>query len=126
MIDELKMQLWGRCVALPIEYNCYGGREVTNEQIEAVQRFISHPEWIERSRSKVEAYCQYIVQNDAEIEKKSNIFEYIKPDCLFVKRDKKNPRIALMCDYRYDVEHGIAIVFSSDGQITVGTQDIIL
>jgi len=34
--------------------------------------------------------------------------------------------VAIMCKYKYDIEHGIAIVFFSDGKIEVGTQDIIL
>ena len=64
--------------------------------------------------------------NDDENAKKDNIFSYIKPECLFVKRDKENPRIAMICKYRYDLEHGLAVVFSSDGEVTVGMQDIIL
>ena len=64
--------------------------------------------------------------SDDENAKIDNIFSYIKPECLFVKRDKGNPKIAMMCKYRYDLEHGLAVVFSSDGEVTVGMQDIIL
>ena len=64
--------------------------------------------------------------NDDENPIKDNIFSYIKPECLFVKRDKESSRIAMMCKYRYDLEHGLAVVFSSDGEVTVGMQDIIL
>ena len=31
-----------------------------------------------------------------------------------------------MCKYRYDEEHGLAVVFYSEGKVTVGDQDIIL
>ena len=58
--------------------------------------------------------------------KKDNIFSYIKPDYLFVKRDDECPRVALMCKYRYEPENGLAIVYSSDGKAKVGIQDIIL
>jgi len=109
-----------------IMYACYENEEVTTVQIQALKRFVAHPEWIKQSKSIVEKYCKKQVMEDAENSKKSNIFSYIKPDYLLVKRDTINPRVALMCDYRYDEEHGLAVVFSSDGEVTVGIQDIIL
>ena len=66
------------------------------------------------------------VQEDADNQKKDNIFSYIKPDYLLIKRDAENPRVAMMCKYRYEPEHGLTVVFPHDGQIVVGIQDIIL
>ena len=126
MIESLEVSIWGRSFNLPAEYDCYEGEEVTRAQIQALKHFRSHTEWIEKSRSIVEKYCREQVMSDGENTKKDNIFSYIKPECLFVKRDKENPRIAMMCKYRYDLEHGLAVVFSSDGEVTVGMQDIIL
>lgn len=126
MIEFLEVSIWERAFTLPVEYDCYEGEEVTKAQIQAIKRFKSHAEWIEQSKSIVEEYCREQVMNDDENAKKDNIFSYIKPECLFVKRDKENPRIAMMCKYRYDLEHGLAVVFSSDGKVTVGIQDIIL
>ena len=62
---------------------------------------------------------------DDENKKKDNILSYVKPEYIFVKRED-NPRILILCKYRYDLEHGLAIVFSPDGSIVVGPQDIIL
>ena len=126
MIKSLETTIWGRKCTLPVEYDCYEGEEVTKSQIQALKRFKSHTEWIEQSKSIVEDYCREQVMSDDENAKKDNIFSYIKPECLFVKRDKESPRIAMMCKYRYDLEHGLAVVFSSDGEVTVGMQDIIL
>ena len=126
MIDSLEIIIWGRSFQLPVEYDCYEGEDVTKSQLQALRRFISHTEWIEQSKSIVEDYCREQVMSDEENTKKDNIFSYIKPECLFVKRDKESPRIAMMCKYRYDLEHGLAVVFSSDGEVTVGMQDIIL
>ncbi|MBR5683298.1 MAG: hypothetical protein IKW96_08475 [Ruminococcus sp.] len=126
MIESLETTIWGRKFTLPVEYDCYEGEEVTKAQIQALKNFRSHTEWIEKSRSIVEKYCREQVMSDEENTKKDNIFSYIKPECLFVKRDKESPRIAMMCKYRYDLEHGLAVVFSSDGEVTVGMQDIIL
>ncbi|MBR3537215.1 MAG: hypothetical protein IKN85_15440 [Oscillospiraceae bacterium] len=126
MIESLEVSIWGRSFELPVEYDCYEDEEVTKAQIQAIKRFKSHTEWIEQSKSVVEDYCIKQVMSDDENAKKDNIFSYLKPECLFVKRDKENSRIAMMCKYRYDLEHGLAVVFSSDGEVTVGIQDIIL
>lgn len=126
MIDSLKVSIWGRQFTLSVEYDCYEGEEVTKAQLQALKHFKSHTEWIEKSKSIVEDYCKEQVMSDEENAKKDNIFSYIKPECIFVKRDKVNPRIAIMCKYRYDLEHGLAVVFSSNGEVVVGIQDIIL
>ena len=126
MIESLEVIIWGRSFTLPIEYDCYEGEEVTKAQIRALKHFKTHTEWIKQSKSIVENYCREQVKSDDENTKKDNIFSYIKPECLFVKRDKVNPRIALMCKYRYDLEHGLAVVFSAEGKVTVGMQDLIL
>lgn len=126
LIEFLEITIWGRLFTLPVEYDCYEGEEITEAQIQALKQFRTHTEWIEQSKSAVENYCKEQVMSDDENNKKDNIFSYIKPECLFVKRDKENPRIALMCKYRYDLEHGLAVVFSSYGEVAVGLQDIIL
>lgn len=126
MIESLNIIIWGRKFILPVEYDCYEGEEVTKEQLQAFRKFKSHTEWIEHSKIIVEDYCREQVMSDEENTQKDNIFSYIKPECLFVKRDKKNPRIAMMCKYRYDLEHGLAVVFTFDGEVAVGMQDMIL
>ena len=126
LTKPIVLEIWGREFSLPVDYDCYEGEEITEAQIQALKQFRTHTEWIEQSKSAVENYCKEQVMSDDENNKKDNIFSYIKPECLFVKRDKENPRIALMCKYRYDLEHGLAVVFSSDGEVAVGPQDIIL
>ena len=126
MIESLEVVIWGRFFKLPIEYDCDESEEVTKAQMKALKRFKSHSEWIEKSKKIIENYCQEKVMDDDENTKKDNIFSYIKPEYFFVKRDKENPRIDMMCKYRYELEHGLAVVFSSDGEVTVGIQDIIL
>ena len=126
MIETMKLTIWEREFSLPIEYDCYEGEDVTKEQKTAVNNFAKHKEWIDASKSIVEAFCREQVLEDEDNQKKDNIFSYIKPDYLFVKRDDENPRVAMMCKYKYEPEHGLAIVYSTDGKATVGIQDIIL
>ncbi len=126
MIETLEIIIWDREFTLPVEYDCYEDETVTKGQIKALKSFVTHKEWLTKAKKSTEDYCRKEVMADDENQKKGNIFSYIKPDYLFVKRDAANSRVALMCKYRYDMEHGLAIVFSSKGEITVGIQDIIL
>ncbi len=126
MTESLKTTIWGREFSLPVVYDCYEGETVLPIQIKALDAFISHLDWIEKAKKEVEAYCKECVDEDDENQKKDNIFSYIKPETIFVKRESGHPRIAILCRYRYDPEHGLAVVFSSDGSIEIGAQDIIL
>lgn len=125
MIDNLSISIWGRDFELPVNYNCYEGEEVTKEQVLLLEEFVKHPEWIKNAKDVVEGYCRHEVLEDDSNQKKDNIFSYIKPINVFIKHVKK-PRMALICKYRYDEEHGLAVVFDKDGNITVGSEDIIL
>ena len=125
MTKTLELTIWGREFTLPIEYDCYKGEKVTKEQMYALNNFSVHEDWIEASKVRIEEYCREQVLDD-DNQKKDNIFSYIKPDYILVKRENENPRVAMMCKYRYDPEHGLAVVYSVDGEVTVGIQDIIL
>ncbi len=126
MINSIKITIWEREYTLPVEYEYYDEDIITEAQEKALEKFTLHPKWLSEARSFVEEYCKDEVQADEENSKKDNIFSYIKPDYLFIKRDKRDARVALMCKYRYDMEHGLAVVFDSEGNISVGLQDIIL
>ena len=125
MINELNISIWERTFLLPVEYDCYDDEVVTDAQKNAVKMLAMHPEWIASAKEQVECLCREKVLKDGENNKKDNIFSYVKPEYLFVKHEAK-PRVAIMCKYRYDIEHGLAVVFSTDGSVTVGPQDIIL
>lgn len=126
MIKSLDIIIWGREFSLSIDYDCDEDEEVLRKQIKALEDFVSHPEWVENAKGYVERFCRNSVAEDTDNSKKDNIFSYIKPDYIYVKRSGIHPRIALMCKYRYDMEHGLAVVFTADGNISVGLQDIIL
>ena len=55
-----------------------------------------------------------------------NIFRYVMPRTPFVTETKGARRVALLCDYRYDEEHGIAVVFDNEKFAGVMSQDDVL
>lgn len=126
MIETLKITIWDREFQLPVRYDCYKGEQILQSQISMVETLSKKAEWIEKAKKEVVKFCKKAVKEDATNTKKDNIFSYVKPVSVFVKHDDEKPRIALMCNYKYDMENGLAVVFTQKGKITVGLQDIIL
>lgn len=123
-MTNTQITIWEREFDLNIEYDCYEGETVTQNQIDMLNKFLKNPNWLNDAKQKVESYCKDAVLQDDQNTKKDNIFSYIKPDYLFVKRSQQ--KLAIMCKYRYEPEHGLAVVFDFNGNITVDIQDIIL
>lgn len=125
LINTFDLKIWDRAFSLEVSYEIFEDETVTNAQKKAVETLAVQHKLIAKAKEAVEDYCKDQVLADNMNNKKDNIFSYIKPDYLFVKRED-HPRVALMCKYRYDMEHGLAVIFAADGNITVGPQDIIL
>lgn len=119
----ISIQIWHRYFDLEVKYDCYEGEEILPIQKEAVANFSNNIEEIEASLEKVEEYC--LENNREDIKEKSitNIFKYVMPEAIFVKR---NGTVSIMCRYRFDLEHGLAVVFDKNKFSEVGPQDIIL
>ena len=122
VVSMFKMKIWDRDFDLKVIYDCYAGEEILEEQKEALRKFSSDKKTIELSKEYVEKYCMN--QNKEEIgsDRIDNIFKYVIPESIFVKRDGC---VAILCKYRYDEEHGIAVVFNNGQFKEVGSQDII-
>ena len=60
-----------------------------------------------------------------QLETIENIFKYVMPKSIFVPREEKRI-VAVLFDFRFDMEHGMAIVFENEKFSTIGSEDIIL
>lgn len=124
---ELTITFGGREISLPIEYDCLSGEEITKNQIDAVNWFASIADILEISRDDVESYYNKTASYKGFIVSKDTIIiDDIIPQYIYVERGNPDCSIALMCRFKLDPEHGLAIVFSLDGKVSVGNQDIIL
>jgi hypothetical protein len=73
----------------------------------------------------MKAHC--LKENGAEIgDKIDNIFKYVIPRSLYIPRKQEKQTVAMLCDYKFDMEHGIAVVFENGQFKKVGSQDIVL
>ena len=122
IIKTIDIVIWERNFSLPVIYDCYEGEIITAQQIEVVKNFVAHKDWVANSKIKVEKFCKADVMADDDNHSKDNIFSYVKPHYLFIKRDEVGARVFLICKYRYN-EDGLEIIFESDGTAIVGLQE---
>lgn len=120
----IKINIWGRDFELNCDYYNFPDEEVTENQ----KRTLDKIERInfDEAREKV---IEYIKQSDSDklVEAEiSNLFKYIIPKKILIFREEEKRVLAVMCDYRFDEEHGIAIMFEDEKFTFVGKQDEVL
>lgn len=118
--------IWERQFDLQVIFDCFDSEEVLPIQEQALKEFLKAENTIQESKKQLEKY----ILNDeyAEIEGNSidNIFKYVIPTDIYIPRTPETRTVALLCDYRFDEEHGIAIVFENEQFKEIGEQDIVL
>lgn len=121
------MSIERKCFSsLRITYDCYSNEKILKSQETAVQDFSKAVESIDSSLEEVKNYCLSINKEEIGSDVIENIFKYVAPKYLFVPRDEKKQVVAIMCNYKFDTEGGIAIVFENGKFKTIGKQEIIL
>lgn len=125
-MNKLKLNLWGREFDLDITYDCYSGETILETQKAAVKSLAKMAEELDSSLDDIKAYC--LSQNKVEIGSDviENIFKYVIPKYVFVPRSENKEIISIMCNYKFDPESGIAIVFENKKLKKIGKQEIIL
>lgn len=80
--------------------------------------------WNEVEASK-DAIARYCLNRDGDLigDSITNIFKYVIPTDIFVLRNTDVHEVALMCNYRYDPEHGLAAVFENERLKKIIPQD---
>lgn len=126
MMSKENMVIWGRSLELEVKYDCYTGEEVQDAQKEALSAFLESRGAVDAALDRVKEYC--LKRNKADIgsDNIDNIFKYVAPRYLYVARSGQKHVVAVMCNYKFDPENGLAIVFEDEEFSRIGTQDIIL
>lgn len=118
------INVWGRDFRLEIIYDVFKGEEVLDEQITALSEFLKKKDILLKDATPVKEYC--LKDRGDEIgETIENIFKYVIPTSLYIKRETKKRVVALLCNYKFDLEHGLAILFENEKLKEIGEQDII-
>lgn len=118
------LKIWGRNFNIPIDFDIYDGENPSGEQISRLNRFLSKPE-ILSDMKKISDFC---AKDGASItnNKVDNIFKYVHPRTLLVSNSSNEKYIALLCDYKFDEEHGIAVIFKNNKCVDIVQQDEVL
>lgn len=124
-MSKEKIVIWGRELELEVKYDCYTGEDILESQKVALSAFLESDNSIDTSVVKVKKYC--LEQNREEIgEEITNIFKYVAPKYLYIARNTDKNVVAIMCNYKFDPENGIAVVFENEKYKMTGKQDIVL
>lgn len=118
------LKIWGREFELNVVYECYPGEEVLNSQRLAFEQ-ICTTNIVDTAIDHVKAYVENTATSQVELPIE-NIFKYVMPNSLYIPHTAKSSVIAIICDYKFDTEHGIAVVFENGKYKKIGAQDIIL
>lgn len=124
-MDKEKVILWDKEWDLKIVYDCYDDEEVLPSQKEALNHFLKEPYVVASDLDRLKAYCidrdkEYI---DGEID---DIFRLVTPAYLYIPRKQQEEIIGIMCEYEFDIEHGLALVYKNKKLSCIDAQDILL
>lgn len=119
------IKIWGRKLKLNIDMDCIDDEVVTPIQEEVLSAFLAEKNIIDDALPSVKEYC---LKEDELKDRDSieNIFKYVVPKTIFVPREDKKKTVAILCNYYFDKEHGIAIVFENNKFKKVTEQDEVI
>lgn len=126
MSNRITLRIWERTFELKVVYDCYEGENVTLLQNETVAVLEKDYTFINNSLYDVKKYCLDNYGDEVMGSDLDNIFKYVVPKEIFIKRNDKNHIFALMCYFKLDMEHDLAIVFNENKLSMIGLEDIIL
>ncbi len=125
-MNKIKISIWNRDFEIDARFCQYEGEEITQTQQEALNKFCEAPNIITaKSISEVKEYTANESDDTLKADDIENIFRYVMPKYLFIPRSEHR-EIAIMCDFRFDIEHGIAVLFKDEELFKIGEQDIVL
>lgn len=127
-MSKQSFEIWGRTLELDIVYDCYSGEEILDVQERAFREFSEKAQLIfETAKCKAEEYCLNTNGEEIEDDHIENLFKYVKPKTIYIKRPTNSDRIvAILCAYRFNPDDGLAIVFTNEQFTAIGTENIIL
>ena len=124
-MTSLTHEVWGREFNLPVCFEDLDDDGISEAQWEAYGRIVANWRVIDDALPELKEYC--VAENPQEVgPSPDNVFRFVIPRSLFVSDEGKRRVVALMCDYRFDPEHGIAIVFENEALKTIDLQDVVL
>lgn len=125
-MNNANITIWGRAFELPVTFDCYENETILPEQTEALDKFLHSEKMIDTAKKAVESYCLKMNASEIGADGIANIFKYVMPYGLYVRRSATSDRyVGLMCKYRFNLEDGLVVLFKNEEVFDVGTSDIL-
>lgn len=122
-MSKVMISIWGKSFEMSVCKEYYPGEFETEEQAEALDLLLSAKSEIDNSKEKV---AEYLLKKNADEltgEKMDNLFRYVMPKSIYIPR--KNKTAVILCNYKFDPEHGLALVFEKGKFKKICSQDAI-
>lgn len=122
------LMIWNRERTVNIMFDCYEEEEISEEQISAYEEFIENIEHNQKlAYQAFEKYCVENYSEDIPEDGFDNIYKYLLPDMIYVKRDYQDRKvIGFICRFKLDMENGLAVKFVDGAVEEVGPNQIVL
>ena len=119
-----KIEIWGRKFNILVDYNLYPDEVASDEQKARLASFTSKPQLL-NDITVISEYC--LKNNGKEIGTNiDNIFKYVIPTSIFIPKCNNKNRVVLLCNYKFDIEHGLAIIYENNQFVGIVSQDYVL
>ena len=116
-----------REISLKINFDVFDDEEISFLQKKTLSEFMDNiKEIFTKSFKELKDYCGKNYNIDLN---ETNFYKYIMPKQIYIKRESKGKeycKFAILCNFKEDVENGLAIVWVNNEFNEIGTQDIIL
>jgi len=123
----LNYNFLNRDINLKINFDVFDNEETTILQNRTFHQFMDNiKEIFVKSYNALKDYCSknYNIELDD-----TNFYKYIMPKQIYIKRESKDKeycKFAILCNFKENIENGIAIVWANNKIEEIGMQDIIL
>lgn len=125
-MNSIKLSIFGRDFDLKVVYSKYSGEDILDSQKEVYQQFIDNVVFDEKILEKLKKYCLEHNLEQIGSNKIDNIFRYVIPKSIYVTRNTPQPKVGLMCKYKFDLDNGIVLIFKNEKLIKIDSQDAII
>ena len=124
MNNSIVITLWGRELKMDVIFQNFPGEDIIENQRNTLELIPK----VDFSVALDELKKYIITHNSDEMAGLAidNVFRFVMPRRLLITRDHEKRVFAVMCNYRFDMEHGLAIVFENEQYKEIGPQDIVL
>lgn len=123
----LNYNFLNRVISLKISFDVFDNEEISLLQNKAYNQFMDNiQEIFIKSYDGLKDYCNknYNIEID-----ETNFYKFIMPKQIYIKRESKDKeycKFAILCNFKEDIENGLAIVWVNNEIEEIGMQDIIL